>query len=227
MKKIGVIGALPVEIELLKSKMTIEKTVTVANRTFYCGVIGNVEVVLTQSGIGKVNSASCAQVLCSVFGVDTLINTGISGALDSCVDVCDMVVSKDLAYHDFNADFVRIGLENFEAFQADPKMVEIAKSVCEKNKGDAKVFVGRIATGDEFVATRDRKNEIFANTNALCVEMEGAAIAHVAVMNNVPFVVLRCVSDNADDNAELTYEQFEPIAANKCANILVDILKSL
>lgn len=227
MKKIGIIGALPVEIELLKAEMSIEKTTTVAGRTFFEGVLGNAYVVLTQSGIGKVNAASSSQVLASVFGVEMLINTGIAGALGGGVDVCDMVVSKNLVYHDFNADFVRIGISNFEAFEADEKMALIAKEVCENFSDNAKVHFGRIATGDEFVCERESKNAIFAKTNALCVEMEGAAIAHVACVNKIPFVVLRCISDNADDNAEMTYEEFEPIAANKCAKILVDILKKI
>ncbi len=224
MKKIGIIGALPVEVELLKESMQIEKTTTIAGRTYFEGMLGNSEVVVTQSGIGKVNSASCAQVLCSNFGVDVLVNTGIAGALAKGVDICDMVVSESLAYHDFNADFVRIGLENFEAFMASEKIAQVAKQVCEEFPDDANVHMGRIATGDEFVATRDRKDLIFQATGALCVEMEGAAIAHVATMNGVEFVVIRCISDNADDNAELSYEEFEPIAAKKCAKILIEIL---
>ncbi len=227
MKKIGIIGALPVEIELLKSKMNMEKTTTCAGRTFFEGTLGGVFVVVTQCGIGKVNAASSAQVLASVFGVDMLINTGIAGALGGGVDVCDMVVSKSLVYHDFNADFVRIGISNFEAFEADAEMMKIAKAVCDGFEDEAKVHVGRIATGDEFVCKRESKNAIFAKTNALCVEMEGAAIAHVAYLNKIPFVVLRCISDNADDNAEMTYEEFEPIAANKSAKILIEILNKL
>lgn len=227
MEKIGIIGAMPVEIELLKSRMEIASEKTVAGRVFFEGVLCEKNVVLTTCGIGKVNSASCVQILCSEFGVTNIVNTGIAGALAPSVDVCDIVVSKGLMYHDFNMGFVRMGIENLRVFEANSDMIEKALKAGELATRDGKkirVHLGNIATGDQFVAERAVKNDIYERSQALCVEMEGGAIAHVSALNGVPFVIVRSISDNADDCAELSYEEFEPIAANLCANFVCDML---
>ena len=231
MTKLGIIGAMAVEVELLKEKMENLTVTHHAGMEFFDGKLEGLDAVVVQCGVGKVNAAMCAQILCSVFGVTHLVNTGIAGSLCAELDIGDLVVSRDAMYHDF--DCVHFGYEmgrvpgmDVVAFPADETMIGYACAAAEAiNPGH--VRVGRVASGDLFVAEKTAKNRIIEKTGAFCTEMEGAAIAQTAYRNKVPFVILRAISDKADDSAEMDYPTFEALAARRCAEVAMNMGKQL
>ena len=231
MKKLGIIGAMTVEVALLKENMESMTVSTHAGMEFCEGKLCGMNAVVVQCGVGKVNAAMCAQILCSVFGVTHLVNTGIAGSLCADLDIGDLVVSRDAMYHDF--DCVHFGYEmgkvpgmDVVAFPADAAMTELAFAAAEAvNPGHTRV--GRVASGDLFVARKEAKDAIIAKTGAFCTEMEGAAIAQTAYRTRVPFVILRAISDKADDSAEMDYPTFEAIAARRCAAVAMNLAKEL
>ena len=231
MKKLGIIGAMTVEVELLKENMEAVTVSTHAGMDFCAGRLCGLDAVVVQCGVGKVNAAMCAQILCSVFGVTHLVNTGIAGSLNAALDIGDLVVSRDAMYHDF--DCVHFGYEmgkvpgmDVVAFPADAAMIELAFAAAEAvNPGHTQV--ARVASGDLFVAEKAAKNAIIEKTGAWCTEMEGDAIAQTAYRNKVPFVILRAISDKADDSANMDYPTFERIAAHRCAAVTTALAKNL
>ena len=229
--KLGIIGAMDVEVALLKEKM--ENTVTATHAaSVYCeGTLEGVPAVVVQCGVGKVNAAMCAQILISVYGVTHLVNTGIAGSLCAELDIGDLVISKDAMYHDL--DCVHFGYEmgrvpgmDVTAFPADSTMISLAIRAAEAVH-PGHVTIGRVASGDLFVAEKAAKDRIIAVTGGLCTEMEGAAIAQTAYRNAIPFVILRAISDKADDSAEMDYPTFERIAAHRCAQVAQLLAKDL
>ena len=231
MTKLGIVGAMQQEVETLLAAMQDVKKTEKAVAVFYEGKLEGLDVVVVQCGVGKVNAAMCTQSLCDCFGVTHLVNTGIAGSLCADLDIADLGVSEDAMYHDF--DCVHFGYEmgrvpgmDVTAFPADEKMAALAFAAAEKvNPGHTKV--GRVASGDLFVAERKAKERIIQRTGALCTEMEGAAIAHTAYRNGVPFVVIRTISDKADDSAEMDYPTFEKIAAHRCAAVTMEMARNL
>jgi len=221
--KLGIIGAMQVEVEILLSIMEEKNECTIADSVFYEGKLEGMQVVVVQCGVGKVNAAICAQILCDCFHVTHLVNTGIAGSLSAKLDIGDLVVSQDAMYHDF--DCVHFGYEagrvpgmDVTAFPADAHLIRLAYSAAEVvNPGHT--TIGRVASGDLFVAEKSAKDRIISLTSALCTEMEGAAIAQTAYRNHIPFVILRAISDKADDSAEMDYPTFERIAAHRCAQV--------
>ena len=231
MRKLGIIGAMAVEVELLKEKMENLTVTSHAGMEFFDGKLDGLDAVVVQCGVGKVNAAMCAQILCSVFKVTHLVNTGIAGSLCAELDIGDLVVSKDAMYHDF--DCIHFGYEmgkvpgmDVVAFPADEAMIGYACAAAEAvNPGHCRV--GRVAGGDLFVAEKSTKERIIEKTDAVCTEMEGAAIAQTAYRNKVPFVILRAISDKADDSAEMDYPTFEAQAARRCAEVAMNMAKQL
>ncbi len=230
--KVGIIGAMEVEVTSLIEKLENKTTTTIGRTTYYSGTLNNKEVVICKCGIGKVNSAVATQCMISHLDVDCVINTGVAGALSNDLDICDLVISNDLFQHDFDTSFVgdKKGVVcgfDVETFPADNKMIESLKVACENILTENKYYVGRIATGDQFIGSRDIKNTICDDFNASCVEMEGGAIAQTCYINNIPFVVLRSISDKADDSAEVSYLTFVEKAAVVSANIVVEFLSNI
>ncbi len=231
MTKLGIIGAMELEVETLLGVMENKVAQDKAGSTFYEGTLEGLSVVVVRCGVGKVNAALCAQILCDLYGVTHLVNTGIAGSLCADLDIGDLLVSSDAMYHDF--DCVNFGYEfgkvpgmDTVSFPADKKMMELAFAAAETvNPGHTKV--GRVASGDQFVADKALKERIIANTQGLCTEMEGAAIAQTAYRNGLPFVILRAISDKADDSAEMDYPTFERIAANRCAEVTRELARNL
>ena len=229
--KLGIIGAMDVEVAVLKERMTDVQVQTHARSEYYAGKLEGLDVVVVQCGVGKVNAALCAQILLSVYGVTHIVNTGIAGSLCAELDIGDLVISQDAMYHDF--DCVHFGYEmgkvpgmDVTAFPADGKLVELAFDAAETvNPGHSRV--GRIASGDLFVAEKAAKETIIRKTAAQCTEMEGAAIAHTAYRNGIPFVILRAISDKADDSAEMDYPTIERIAAHRCAEVTCLLARKL
>ena len=231
MTKLGIIGAMQVEVEILLGAMENKKTVEKAGSVFYEGTLKGLDVVVVQCGVGKVNAAICAQILCDLFEVTHLVNTGIAGSLCADLDIGDLVVSTDAMYHDVDA--VHFGYPlgkvpgmDTTAFPADKTMTDYAFAAAEAvNPGHTRL--GRVASGDQFVAEKPLKEKIIAVTGGLCTEMEGAAIAQTAYRNRLPFVILRAISDKADDSAEMDYPTFERIAAHRCAEVTMLLAQRL
>ena len=229
--KLGIIGAMDVEVAALKEKMENKLTSVKAGMEFCEGKLEGLNAVVVQCGVGKVNAALCAQILCDCYGVTAIVNTGIAGSLCTELDIADLVISRDAIHHDFDLRFWgrpvgQVPGFDVTAFPADEKLVELAFQAAEAvNPGHNKV--GRVASGDQFICSREQKDTIIANTQAICAEMEGASIAHAAYRNGVPFVILRAISDKADDSAEMDYPTFEALAAQRCAQVTMLLAKSL
>ena len=231
-KKIGIIGAMEEEVEALRGKLTYVKTTSRASMDFYAGKMGNKEVVIVRSGIGKVNAGICTQILADLFQVDAVINTGIAGSLKAEINIGDIVVSTDLVHHDMDA--VNFGyplgqipqMDTF-SFKADEKLAELAEKACHEVNPEIQVFRGRIVSGDQFIAEKAVKERIAENFQGYCTEMEGAAIAQAAYLNEVPFVVLRAIYDKADDSATMDYPTFEAKAAEHCVKLVEHFLELL
>ena len=231
MIKLGIIGAMEEEVETLLAQMEDKNAYTKAGSTFYEGKLNKLDAVVVQCGIGKVNAALCAQILCDCFGVTHVVNTGIAGSLNAELDIGDLVISQDAMYHDFDCCAFgyptgKVPGMDVVAFPADEKLSELAFAAAEAvNPGHTKR--GRVASGDRFVADKVVKDQIIDITGALCTEMEGAAIAQTAYRNGVPFVIIRAISDKADDSAEMDYPTFERIAAHRCAAVTMTLAAAL
>ena len=220
--KLGIIGAMEQEVETLLGLLENKREAVHTGSTYYEGSLDGMDVVVVQCGIGKVNAALCVQILCDCYGVTHVVNTGIAGSLCAELDIGDLVISTDAMYHD--VDCVHFGYTMGQmpgmpvTYEADKKMAELAFAAAEAvNPGHTRM--GRVASGDQFVAVKELKEKIIAVTGALCTEMEGAAIAQAAYRNEIPFVIIRAISDKADDSAEMDYPTFERIAAHRCAAV--------
>lgn len=230
--KIGIIGAMDVEVANLKEAMKTEREVVRAGMRFCEGTIGGTEVVVVQCGIGKVNAGLCVQILCDLFDVTHLINTGVAGSLDEEINVGDVVVSIDAMYHDMDVTGLgyvpgQVPQMDVLTFAADPMLREAAVKACREAAPEIGVFEGRVVSGDQFICDRAKKNEIKKTFGGLCTEMEGAAIAQAAYVNGVPFVIVRAISDKADESVIVAYDVFEAQAARHCTSIIEHMVKSL
>lgn len=227
--KLGIIGAMDVEVATLKEKMVNKMESVIAGATYCEGILENMPVVVVQCGVGKVNAALCVQALCDCYSVTHIVNTGVAGSLNAKLDIGDFVISSDAVYHDFDCGALDYPIGqvpglSVKAFPADNLLIDLAFAAAN-TQGTA--YVGTVASGDQFVCQKEQKETIVANTGALCTEMEGAAIAHSAWRNNVPFVIIRAISDKADDSAQMDYPTFEAAAAKKCAEVTQTMAKSL
>ena len=209
-----------------------KETKTKAGMTFHEGRIGGKDVVIVKCGVGKVNAAVCVQLLCDLYGVTHIINTGVAGSLDNRIDVGDVVVSTDAMYHDVDAtvfgyrrgEVPQLGVVSFAA---DEMLREKAAAAIRAAAPDVAVFEGRVVSGDQFVCTRAQKEMIKAEVGGMCTEMEGAAIAQAAYLNEIPFVIVRAISDKADESVQVAYEEFEAKAAADCAALVAEMLQTM
>lgn len=231
MTKLGIIGAMDLEVETLLENMADKVQSEHAGSVFYEGTLEGLPVVVVRCGVGKVNAALVAQILCDLYGVTHLVNTGIAGSLCEDLDIGDLVVSQDAMYHDF--DCVNFGYPygkvpgmDVISFPADETMLAYAYAAADSvHPGHIKL--GRVASGDQFVASKEKKAAIIAATQGLCTEMEGAAIAQTAYRNHLPFVILRAISDKANDDAQMDYPTFERQAAHRCAQVTQNLARRL
>lgn len=230
MIKLGIIGAMEQEVETLLELLTDKKTEKRAGSTFHAGVLEGLPVVVVQCGIGKVNAALCVQMLCDCYGVTHVVNTGIAGSLCRELDIGDLVISRDAMYHDVDCHAFDYPMGKVPGmpvtYPADEKLTELAFAAAETvNPGHTRM--GRIASGDQFVCEKTLKDHIIEVTQAQCTEMEGAAIAHASYRNEIPFVIIRAISDKADDSADMDYPTFERIAAHRCAAVTREFARRL
>lgn len=233
MNKIGIIGAMEIEVETLKSHMQITNTLEKASMTFLEGALNDIPIVIVRSGVGKVNAGICVQILADVFDVTHVINTGIAGSLNAAIDIGDIVVSTDALYHDVDATGFGYPIGEVPqlgtlSFPADAAMIAQAKASCETVNPEIHVFEGRIVSGDQFISSPQTKDNILKNfPDSCCTEMEGAAIAHAAWLNHIPFVIIRAISDKADDSAHMDYPTFEKKAAEHSAKLVEHMIRHL
>ena len=229
---IGIIGAMDAEVDSLKSAAGANSTTTIAGMEFFEGDLGGKRVVIVKCGMGKVNAGICAHTLINYFGCTEIINTGVAGSLDDRINIGDIVVSTDAVQHDF--DVTAIGFAKGEipytglyAFPADDGLRAAAVSAAREAGPDINVFEGRVCSGDQFISTKEQNDEIIANFGGLCCEMEGAAIAQTCYLNDVPYVVIRAISDKPDGAGAADYQAFEAQAAARCASIVTYMVENL
>ncbi|MBQ4523934.1 MAG: 5'-methylthioadenosine/adenosylhomocysteine nucleosidase [Lachnospiraceae bacterium] len=211
---LGIIGAMEEEVESLLKEMQDYKETNKAGMTFYAGTLCGKDVIIVKSGIGKVNMAMCTQILIDDFKVEKVINTGVAGGLHSEIEIGDIVVSTDALQHDvdcsvFGDPIGTIPRMDCSVFPADMEMVRIAKEACEKVNPEIKCLTGRVVSGDQFIESAEKKKFLVEQFDPYCAEMEGAAMAHVAYLNQVPFVIIRAISDKADNSAQMNYDEFK------------------
>ena len=197
---IGIIGAMEEEVSQLIEAMEEKEKVTCAGMDFYCGKLKDKEVVIVQSGIGKVNMALCTQILADCFDVKAVIG--------------DIVISKDAVQHDVDATVFgykvgEIPRMDTSYFEADKDLIELAKKTCDEVNPDIHSYVGRVVSGDQFISDNKKKHYLINEFDGYCAEMEGAAMAQAAHLNQIPFIILRAISDKADDSATEDYPTFE------------------
>lgn len=229
---IGIIGAMEEEVSKLKKAMTEAVEKEKAGMKFLSGKLYGKDVVVVRSGIGKVNAAICTQILIDEYKIDRVINTGVAGAINEDLDVGDIVISSDALYHDF--DVTGFGYEvgiiprmKISIFKADEELALKAKSLCEMVNKDIKCFVGRVVSGDQFISTKEKKVWIKDKFNGYCTEMEGCGIAHTAYLNNIPFVIIRAISDKADGSATVDYSEFEMKAIEHTVKLMSELIKEM
>ena len=225
MKLIGIIGAMEVEVASLKEMMTDVTIRTKASMEFNHGYLNGKEVVVVRSGIGKVNAGICTQILVDDYHVDAVINTGIAGSLQNKIDIGDIVVSTDALQYDVHVEAFgyapgQIPRMDTLAFPADERLIALAEKVCKEVNPEIGVHRGRVVSGDCFVSDKAVKAELKEIHQGSCAEMEGAAIAQASYLNRIPYVILRAISDKADDSATVDYDTFEKMAIRHCVNLV-------
>lgn len=224
---IGIIGAMDEEILLLKNRLTNLRILTDKVFEIYSGQYNNKDVVLVKSGIGKVNAAIAASVLINNMNVSAIINTGIAGSIKQAVGLGDVVISSETQQYDFDvtAFGYRLGtiprLET-SVFKADTHLIEL----CKKSIDDKTSYhIGRIVSGDRFVSSDEFKKQLGLEFDAYCVDMESASIGHVCYLYDIPYVAIRCISDNADETSLVSNQDFETYTAEISAAITLNVIE--
>lgn len=225
MKRYGIIAAMQEEMQEIKKIMTEIKERKIYELNFITGIIKNKEVVLVESGVGKVNAARTTQILIDNFELDEIINVGSAGAVNSELNIGDIVIGKKLVQHDF--DITAFGhpkgyISNVgEYVESDSKLIEKMEQVILKlKKEEYKIKIGTIVSGDIFCTEVKMKEKIRNKFNAEAVEMEGAAIAQVCKLDNIPFIIIRSISDTPNGSNNITFDQFLVKASKRCAEII-------
>lgn len=226
---LGIIGAMDEEVAKLKEQMTEVQVRKKANMEFVQGVMEGKQVVVVRSGIGKVNAGICAQILVDDYRVDGIINTGIAGSLRAEINIGDIVISTDAVQHDMDAvafgyPLGQIPRMDVFSFEADKELAKLAEDCCHRVIPQVGIFHGRVASGDAFIANHERKTKIVNEFGAFCCEMEGAAIAQAAYLNGIPFLIIRAISDKADDSASMDYPAFEAMAIENSVKLIKEMV---
>lgn len=230
-KRIGIIAAMAEERAAIFKYLTDTKVILEkAGLVFEEGRYGDLEVVVVCAGIGKVNAAMCTQILIDYCKPEVLLNVGVAGALDPVLKVGDVVISTDAQHHDMDCSAVGdpVGIVprmKNSIFKADPELIELAKQIGEGM--DLNVYCGKVVSGDQFIGSKEKKEYLYTTFNGMCAEMEGAAMAHVCELNDLPYLVIRSISDQADGEADITYEEFKDIAAERAGVLLQGMLEAI
>ncbi|KPK73050.1 hypothetical protein AMJ87_03035 [candidate division WOR_3 bacterium SM23_60] len=238
-ERIGIISAMDIELVLIKQDMQVEATDTIASRVFDIGTINEIPCVCVKAGVSKVNAAVTALQLIREYEVGAIIFTGVAGGIDPLLDIGDVVISGKVVHHDygqivpdafiawdtigFTADSTLITIASQAAGQVE--FEEVPKKICKETGHFPHVIVGTIATGDQFISSEEKRKWIETTFHAACVEMEGAAVAQVCVLNDIPFVIIRSLSDLANEKADIDFELFAEYAAHTSNLIVQEMLK--
>lgn len=230
--KLGIIGAMDSEVAALQNALSDKQEYNYAKMHFCTGTLEGIDAVVVKCGIGKVNAAMCVQLLKDLFHVTHIINTGVAGALSADLDIGDIVISTEAVQHDF--DLSPIGFQKAEippfgcvAFPADETMQRKVLQAAQDANLDVSVFSGRICSGDQFIAGTEQKQRISDAFGGLCAEMEGASVAQACCANDLPFVILRAISDRADASGGISFAEFEASAAKHCIAIVMRMAEML
>jgi len=230
--KIGIIGAMEEEVAKLKELMSDTRLETRAGMTFVSGKLNGKDIVVVRSGIGKVNAAVCTQILVDFYKITAVINTGVAGSLRNEINIGDIVLSTDAVTHDMDA--TGFGYEvgiiprmDNSYFVADERLIRTAKQVCEEVNKDIAVYEGRVLSGDQFISDHEKKEWLVKTFDGYCTEMEGVAIAQTAYLNQIPFLIIRAISDKADNSAEMDYSEFEIKAIEHTVNLVCGLVSKL
>jgi adenosylhomocysteine nucleosidase len=224
---VGIIGAMPSELkdirEILASGTT--ETKEFSGFKFYINCVDGVKTVNACCGIAKVNAALCTQVLIDNFSPDYIINAGIAGGMQDDVKVCDIVIANNVCPHDLDLKFLRNYPPYHDVFETDEKLVNLATQTCDEFK--VNWHIGRIVSGEVFLEDETLKKQICEKFSPHAVDMESAAVGHCCYLNKLPFVTIRCISDNADNSAAMSFEEFEKIAAKQVAQVVLSMVSKL
>lgn len=230
MKRIGIIVAMQEELEEIKEYVEDINEKEIKHITFIEGKIEEKNVVLVQCGIGKVNAAMVTQALIDSYNIEYIVNIGVAGALNPMLNIGDVVIADKLIQHDFDITAFGhskgyiTGVGDF--IQTDENLRNKLEKLNHNNKdNEYKIKLGIIASGDIFCTDIEMKNKIYFKFDADCVEMEGAAIAQVCYLNEIPFVVMRSISDSPNGKNAITFDKFLKIASKRIANLLVEFIK--
>lgn len=230
--RIGIIGAMDEEIALYVEAMKDATETNRAGITYYEGELAKRPVVLCKSGVGKVNAAVTTQMLIDHFQVSHVVFTGVAGAIHPDLNIGDIVVSTDCIQHD--VDVTALGFQHGQipftdmwVWEADDRLTQLAVQAGENLEAGVHVVTGRILSGDQFVADRDKVKWLYEEFSAHCTEMEGAAVAQVCAMNKVPFVIVRSMSDKADGSADVNFVEFTKLASQRSFAIVASMLNKI
>ena len=252
--KIGIIGALDEEIELLKNEINLKEKVEIAGRTFYVGKLEGQKIILVKSGVGKVNAAVTSQLLITNFNVKKIILTGIAGGIAPHLEIGDLIIATQIAQHDYgnigsrglvpfkpgSFPIGKMAIENVY-FKTDENLLNVAIEVSQdiilnklpkgivssRKTRIPKIFTGIVVTGDQFIISQTKRKWLYDTFNALATEMEGGAVAQVCHLNNVPFLLIRSLSDLAGEEAEVNFARFTKYAAANSVLLVKKILSLL
>ena len=231
MTKIGIIGAMELEVAILKNLMQVDTITEKAGMDFYDGTLCGKSVVVVRCGFGKVNAGICVQILADLLQVTHIINLGVAGSLNPKLDIGDILISERALQHDM--DVSPLGYDPGQipeigtfAFFADKMMIDTALCACKRVNPDINVLTGLVVSGDQFISSREVKDRLVSLFHGDCAEMEGAAVAQASYLNGLPFVIIRAISDKADDSAgEIDFPTFEKQAAEHGAKLTVEFVK--
>lgn len=227
---LGIIGAMDEEVAKIKERLENVEVQTFGGMDFYKGNFEGKSVVVVRSGIGKVNAAVCAQILADRYQVSGIVNTGIAGSLMAKIDIGDIVLSTDALQHDMDATNFgypagQIPRMDVLSFPADPKLLALAKECCGRVNPEIHTYEGRVVSGDQFISDQKKKDWLIETFHGYCTEMEGAAIAQAAYLNGIPFLIIRAISDKADNSAHVDYPTFEAQAIIHSVNLMLEMIR--
>lgn len=225
MKTIAVIGAMPSELADIRRMLGEAEIKRISGFDFYINEYKGNKIVNACCGIAKVNAALCTQVMIDNFSPDYIINAGVAGGMNSAVKVCDIVISTEVLPHDLDPHFLADYPPYCAIFKADEALMSAAEKVCGEFSVNS--FRGRIVSGEQFISDSAVKAAIQEKFSPFAVDMESAAVGHACYLNDMPFVSVRCISDNADDEGAMSFDEFEKIAAKRVAEIVLKMTEIL
>ena len=230
MKKIGIITAMTEEFDVIKELMTNVSIIQKYDLKFNCGMIEEKEVVLVKCGVGKVNSARTTQMLIDNFDLDYIINVGVAGSLNDNLEIGDIVIGEKLVQHDFDITAGGhpkgyISKELGREFYSNEGIIRKCEKIIKDDLKEINIKIGTIATGDVFCYQVSMKEEIVREFSADCVEMEGAAIAQVCTLCNIPFIVVRSISDKPNGHNNIDFEKYVVSSSKKFSKLIELLIK--